>query len=201
MTHKPDDVVAKDSGSNFQPHSEGQHAVFCVDVVNLGVNVEQFPGQEPREVAKVCLVFASGEKQEDGSLTLITAEMTLSANEKANLRKFLESWRGKTYTAEEAQAGLPVNRLYGKPALISVEHVTTRKGRKFAKIVSIGPLPKAMNTPDGKVLDRYERPGYLQDRKAAYAAALTAHRAKRGEDIPTPEYTDDDDDAADPLPF
>src|SRR5882762_9985822 len=127
MSHKPDEVTAKDSGGNFTPHSEGQHATLCVDVVNLGVNVEQFPGQEPREVAKVALVFASGERQPDESLTLVTTEMTLSANEKANLRKFLESWRGKSYTAEQAEAGLPVNKLYGQSALVSIEHVTTRK--------------------------------------------------------------------------
>jgi len=49
---QPDDVTAKDSGGGFDPHSEGQFAMVCVDVINLGVNVETFPGQEPREVAK-----------------------------------------------------------------------------------------------------------------------------------------------------
>lgn len=201
MSHKPDEVVAKDSGGNFSPHSEGQFAMLCVDVVDLGVNVDQFPGQEPREVAKVALVFASGERQTDESLTLVTTEMTLSANEKANLRKFLESWRGKSYTAEQAEAGLPVNKLYGQSALVSIEHVLTRKSRKFAKIVSIGPLPKAMPSPDGKLLVEYERPKFLVDRKAAYAAALAKHRENGGE-IQPPGYTgaDEDDDDSE-VPF
>lgn len=199
--HKPDEVTAKDSGGNFTPHSEGQFAAICVDVVNLGVNVETFPGQEPREVAKVALVFATGERQEDKSLTLVTVEMTLSANEKANLRKFLESWRGKSYTAEQAEAGLPVNKLYGQSALISIEHVLTRKGRKFAKIASIGPLPKAMSGPDGKTIMEYERPKFMEDRKAAYAAALAKHREARGDDLPTPQQPLEDEDDAEGVPF
>ena len=202
MTHKPDEVTAKDSGGNFSPHSEGQFPCLCVDVVNLGVNVEQFPGQEAREVAKVALVFASGERQADESLTLVTTEMTLSANEKANLRKFLESWRGKSYTPEQAEAGLPINKLYGQSALVSIEHVLTRKGRKFAKIVSIGPLPKAMPSPDGKLLIEYERPKFLVDRKAAYAEALAKHREVLGDDVPmAAQPIEDEDETVDEIPF
>lgn len=204
MTHRPDDVVAKDAGGGFTPHSEGQFAMLCVDVVNLGTNVEQFADQEPREVAKVALVFASGERQADKSLTLVTTEMTLSANEKANLRKFLESWRGKSYTAEQAEAGLPISKLHGQAALLSIEHVTTRKGRKFAKISSIAPLPKAMQTSENgdarAIVAEYERPKFLTDRKAQYAEALAKHRATRGEFPPAPDdgYTDPDEDG---LPF
>lgn len=199
MSHQPDEAVAKDTGGGFAPHSEGQFAMVCVDVVNLGINVETFQGQDPREVPKVALVFASGERQDDKekSLSIVTSEMTLSANEKANLRKFLESWRGRSYTVEQAEAGLPISRLYGKPALVSVEHVLTRKGRKFAKIISIGPLPKTMPGPDDSVLASYERPKFLTDRKAAYAEALAKHRGFPADDYPPPEMSPDDDD----LPF
>src|SRR3990167_7699733 len=106
MTQRPDPTTARDTGGGFEPHSEGQFSMICVDVVNLGTNVEQFPGSDPREVDKVALVFASGETQGvENELTLVTVEMTNSMNEKANLRKFLESWRGKSYTAQQAEAG------------------------------------------------------------------------------------------------
>lgn len=199
MAHNPDSVTAKDAGAHYAAHPEGQFAAFCVDVVNLGTNVEQFPGQEPREVAKVALVFATGERQEDESLTFITTEMTISANEKANLRKFMESWRGKSYSAEEADAGLPVSKMYGKPALLTIEHVVTRKGRKFAKISSIVPLPKTMPAPNGNLLQEYERPKFLTDRKAAYAEALRKHRGEQ-QDQPDPEYPGDDPEDDD-IPF
>lgn len=196
---QPDDVTAKDSGGGFEPHSEGQFAMVCVDVINLGVNVETFPGQEPREVAKVALVFASGERHDDKSLRLVTSEMTLSANEKANLRKFLEAWRGKTYSNADAEAGLPLAKLYGQAALISIEHVLTRKGRKFAKIASVAPLPKPMDNPAFRgMLMEYQRPKFFTDRKAQYADTLTRHRATMPDDagIP-PEPPPEDDD----IPF
>lgn len=200
MAQKPDDVTAKDAGGGFAAHPEGQFAMSCVDVVNLGINVEVFPGQEPREVEKVALVFASGERQEDGSLTLVTTEMTNSANEKANLRRFIEAWRGRSYSADQVAAGLPISKLAGQPALVSIEHVVTRKGKKFAKIKSISPVPQGVTPPPADVVEEYTRPKFLTDRKAAYATALTKHRASLGAGEPEPEYPGDDDDD-DPLPF
>lgn len=204
--HQPDEAVAKDSGASFSPHPEGQFPMVCVDVVNLGINVEQFPGQEPRETAKVALVFASGERQretKEQELTVVTTEMTLSANEKANLRKFLEAWRGRSYTSEQAETGLPVAKLYGQWGLLSIEHVTTRKGRKFAKITSIAPLPKAMAITEpvrAALLGEYTRPKFLMDRKAQYADALKKHRGAN--DVPTPAYPTGEDESDDEtLPF
>jgi hypothetical protein len=200
MTHKPDDVIAKDAGGGFAPHSEGQFGMLCVDVVDLGLKVEQFPGAtEVREVPKVALVFASGEEQDGKGLTLVTVEMTVSANEKANLRKFVESWRGKSYTAEQAEAGVPITKLYGQAALVSIEHVLTRKGRRFAKITSVAPLPKAMDKPDGAILKRYERPKFLTDRKVQYAEAVQKHQLALEAREHDPEYPGDDD--LDDLPF
>jgi len=203
MPQQPDNVTAKDSGTGFAPHSEGQFAMICVDVVDLGTNVEVFPGQEPREVPKIALVFASGERQTEvaeSELTLVTAEMTNSANEKANLRKFLESWRGRSYQPEQVEAGLPLTKLHGKFALVSIEHVTTRKGRKFARIKSISPLPEQIKPPDAKaILAEYERPKFLTDRKAQYAEALKKHRNAMGDEVPEPAYPGDDDD--DSVPF
>jgi len=205
MSHQPDDVTAKDAGGGFTPHSEGQFAMLCVDVVNLGTNVEQYQDKPPREVPKVALVFASGERHDkaDGGeqfLKIVTVEMALSANEKANLRKFLESWRGKTYTPEQAEQGLPVTKLYAQPALVSIEHVLTRKARRFAKIASISPLPKAMPAPDKAILTEYERPKFFADRKTEYAAALTKHREANG-GAPVPDAPNGDEGSDDDLPF
>lgn len=202
MSHAPDTVTAKDAGGGFDPHSEGQHAMLCVDVVDLGTNVELFPGKQPQETAKIALVFASGERQGEkkDELTLVTSEMTNSANEKANLRKFLESWRGKSYTPEQVEAGLPLHKLHGQAGLITIEHVLTRKNKKFAKIRSVAQLPPVIPAPDKAILAEYERPKFLVDRKAQYAEALKKHRASLGAGIPEPEMPNGDD-TDDDLPF
>lgn len=198
MTQQPDAVTAKDQGGGFAPHPEGQYAMVCVDVVNLGTKVERFGDQDPREVEKASLVFASGEKQDNGELVIVTVEMTLSMNEKANMRKFLESWRGKSYTHEQAEAGVPLHKLHGQAALVSVEHITTRRGRKFAKVTSISPLPKQMEAPNGVILESYTRPSFFADKKKEYAELLATYRGQGTgaayDDVPP---VDDDDD----LPF
>jgi hypothetical protein len=176
-----------------------------VDVVNLGPKIEQFGDFPAREVEKVALIFASGERNDDGSLRIITAEVTNSMGEKANLRKLLESWRGKSYSDEQAKAGVPLHKLHGQPGLITVEHITTRRNRTFAKIVSLTPLPKAMSAPDHGVLDEYERPEFLEKKKEEYAQAVAKFRAEarglkdNGDEPPDPEYSGDDPD--DDLPF
>ena len=198
MSQKPDEVTAKNSGGDFEPHSEGQVAAVCVDVVDLGEKVEEYQG-ETKIQAKVALVFASGERQKDKSLALVTSEMTNSASEKGNLRKFLESWRGKSYTPDQVAAGLPLHKLHGQPGLLSIEHVVTKKGNNFAKIRSISPLPKAMPAPEG-VAEEYTRPKFLEDKKKSYAEAVAKHRAAHGGDDPGPDLPEPEDEDSS-LPF
>jgi hypothetical protein len=70
---------------------------------------------------------------------------TASMNEKANLRKLLHSWRGSTFTDEEAE-GFDVSSILGKACLLTV--VENRKGDKvYSNIGGIGPLPKGMQAP------------------------------------------------------
>jgi len=200
MTQKPDEATAKDAGGGFDPHSEGQHSLLCVDVVNLGLKIDEFPGSEPKEVGKAALVFASGERHDDNSLVIVTVEMTLSMYEKANMRQFLESWRGRSYPAEQAEAGVPLHKLQGQNGLASIEHITTRRNRLFAKIRSISPLPDGMEPPDPKILDEYERPDFFTERKKEYAQQLAEFRSRRSQapdDYEEAESIEDDDD----LPF
>jgi hypothetical protein len=203
VAQQPDAVTAKDSGGGFAPHSEGQHAMVCVDIVDLGTNVEAYMEQEPQEVPKVALVFASGERQPEvngteGELTIVTTEMRNSASEKANLRKFLEAWRGRSYKPEQVEAGLPLHKLHGLFALITIEHVTTRRGKRFAKIQSVAALPPQVPPPDAKaLLATYVRPRFLTERKAQYAEALAKHRGTVGTSPEPATVASDDDD----LPF
>ena len=204
MSQKPDATTAKDGGTTFTPHSEGQHAMVCVDVVNLGLALVEYPGKPVKEVPKAALVFASGERQpEDNSLKLVTVEMTRSMFETSNMRKFLESWRGKSYTPEQAEAGVPLDKLWGKTALVTIEHKVSKRGRKFGNVASITILHKAIPAPDAAVLEEYTRPKFLETRRAEYAAAVAKYREQVGaggdEEPPpgeAPEGQPDDD-----LPF
>ncbi len=171
----PDEVVARNQGGDFTPHPEGQHVAICVDVIALGDRVREFGGHK-KVVNSMAIVFYAGQERDiDGKSEpwTISQEFNVSMDERANLRKFLEAWRGKSYTNEEADAGVPVHKLCGVPALIQVEHRTSQRGRAYGVIASATKLPEQMQehaTPLAAVT--YERPKYWAEKKASYAAEV-----------------------------
>ena len=66
----------------------------------------------------------------------------LSLSEKANLRKDLESWRGKAFTAEELK-GFDIEKLIGVNAMASIIH-NQSGDRTYANISSISKLMKGL---------------------------------------------------------
>lgn len=173
-----DQITASDAGAKFSPHPAGQFGLVCVDTIDLGLRVKAYPGS-PTTLSKACaLVFWSGEKNEQaGTMHEVSAEFTVSMNEKAKLRKFLEDWRGRSYTNAEAQAGVPLDKLVGAPALGAIEHKESKAGRSYATLKAIQPLPKGMPKPDVD-LATYVRGEYWEKRKAAYAAEVATYRGQ-----------------------
>ena len=193
-----DQVTVRDEGAKFQPHPEGQFPARCVDVINLGLRVETFQGKSPRVVKKAAIVFDTGTTGETGEPLTVHTEFTLSMFERAGLRLFLESWRGRSYTEEEATAGVPLDKLEGHAALLSVEHKRSASGRMYAKIKTISPLPKGLPVPDGT----YKRAEFWAKRKEEYALEVAKHRAQHASQDDGPSYDPlGDDDLDDSLPF
>lgn len=177
---RPDAVTAKNSDAKFAPHPDGQFPGQCVDVIDMGETVADFPGTPKYLSPKCVLVFRTGEKNpETGDLIDVSGEYTVSMSEKANLRKLLESWRGKPYTMEQADAGVPIDKLVGQWALLGVAHKQSKKGRTYAVIMSATPVPAVMKASLGS-FPTYERAPYWADRKKAYAEEARNFRATEG---------------------
>lgn len=172
-----DEINAKDNGGGgFLPHPEGQFGAVCVDTIDLGERLKTW-GNKPKVSPMCALVFMTGEENEStGHLHDVHQEFTVSMFESASLRLFLEAWRGRSYTEEQAKAGVPLHKLVGQAALISVEHKKSAKGRTYAVIKSIMPLPKGMIAPAVN-LDGYERAAFWEDRKKGYRDELANFRA------------------------
>lgn len=178
MAHKPDEVTATAKPNTFISHPEGQYAARCVDVINFGEKVETYPGKPERLVPKVGIVFRTGETNpETREYIDVMREFTVSMYETASLRAFLEAWRGKTYTEGEVEEGAPLHKLHGVPSLLTIEHKKSAKGRTYSNIKAISGLPKQMAAAAPSI-EGYERPEYLEERKAAYAKEAQAYRAK-----------------------
>ncbi len=207
MAHKPDSITAKSSGKTFTPHPEGQFVAVCCDVIDFGEKVEEFVGTPAKLSHKCGLVFRTGELGEDGKPIDVMREFTVSMNDKANLRKFLEAWRAKSYTEEQAQEGAPLDKLVGVGCLLTIEHKTSGAGRTYANVIGISPIPKQMASYALPSCVDYERPEYLTKRKDEYAeearafrATINAPKSGRSDDHAFndfPEAQDGDDD----LPF
>jgi len=136
-------LVVKDSGGgNFEPAPAGTHAAVCTQIIDMGM---QDGGQYgPKHRLRVA--WEISEKRDDGKPHIVSQMFTVSLNEKAALRKTLESWRGRAFTKQEL-AGFDLENVLGKPCLLNVIH-EQNGDRTYANIASISPLPKGMDAPE-----------------------------------------------------
>ncbi len=130
----------------------GTHVARCFSIIDMGTQTSEYMG-ESKDLHKVRVTWELPEekavfKEENGEQPFVLSkDYTLSLYEKANLRKDLESWRGKQFTEQELM-GFDISRLIGVPCLLSVVHKTTDKGKTFANISSVSSLAKGMKCPE-----------------------------------------------------
>ena len=198
-----DTILARGTESKFKAHDEGQFVGQCVDVMDLGEKVQDFPGTDHYLAPTCALVFRTGERNDDGEYIDIARDFTVSMGEKANLRKFLEQWRGRPYTKEQVEAGVPIDKLTGQHGLLSVSHRTSGKGRIYANITACVGIPKAMAGGVSAYTD-YTRAEWWATKKQEYAEAAARFKSENAPAKAKEKFDDfpgalaDDDDS---LPF
>jgi len=143
---------SKGEGKDFPILEAGSYAARCYSMIFIGTVTEEFQGK-PKEMEKVNISFEfptelhafNDEKVEQPYV--LSKEFTLSLAEKANMRKFLEGWRGRNFTKEELE-GFDIEKLLGAVCLASVKHKEPNKDNKiYAEISSVSLLPKGMACP------------------------------------------------------
>lgn len=132
-------IIAKASsgqGESFAPAPMGLHRAICCDVVDLGMVEGQYGTKH-----KVRIVWQTESLMPDGRPYMVDQRYTLSLDERANLRRDLELWRGKPFTMTEA-AGFDLERLIGVPCALMIVHKpkTKRPGEVFANIQAVLPV-------------------------------------------------------------
>ena len=145
-------INATNEGGSYTPVDAGTYAARCYSMVHIGTIEEDYMG-ETKMLNKVRIswelptelkVFDEAKGEQPSS---ISKEFTLSMNEKSNLRKFLESWRGKGFTEDEAKR-FDITTLLGKPCMVSVIHKTSKKGKTYADISGVTTVPKGLAVPE-----------------------------------------------------
>jgi hypothetical protein len=179
-----DEITVKNEGG-YAPHPEGPYLMVCVDVINLGEKVEQFQAHPAKVVPKVAIVFQSSEINLDTKKPFeVSVEKTLSFGDKAGLRDFLAKWRGKAFAPAEVAQGIPLHKLEGVNAIVSVEHKVSGSGRTYGKINNIAPPMKGM---ERLIAKDYQRGEFWETRKAEYAEGVRVFKASASNGRGSPE--------------
>jgi len=119
-----------------------------VSMIHIGTNTEEFKGED-KQMNKVRLFFELPDelmvfKEENGEQPrVMSEEFTLSLHKKSNLRKFLESWRGKGFTDAEME-DFDLVKLLGAPGMLTVVH---DESGKYANVSSVAKVMKGMKCP------------------------------------------------------
>src|SRR5262245_30956548 len=96
-------IATGGDSKTFAPAPAGVHQGVCVDVVDMGMLKVVWNGQT-KEQHKIRIVWQIDEVMPDDEKErrfIVQKRYTLSLSDKANLRKDLEAWRGRSFTEDE----------------------------------------------------------------------------------------------------
>ena len=134
-------------GGDFEQPPVGTHVARCVKVIDIGTQKGEWKGNAI--FRRQCIIgwelpsALISEGDWAGKPFSVSRFYTASLSEKANLRKDLENWRGKSFTPEEL-GGFDSKNILGKPCLLSL----TENDKKKVRVTGIMAVPKGTTIPD-----------------------------------------------------
>ena len=142
-------------GGDFTPAPQGTHLALCNMVVDLGVQESTYKGETKNqhqvyvrwELPHERITWQDDSGEHEGPV-VVGKIYTLSLHEKANLRKDLEAWRGRAFTAAELE-GFDLFNLLGVACQITVTHKDREGGGVYANVTGVAGVPKGMDKPEG----------------------------------------------------
>lgn len=139
-------LIAKENTERIPPLAEGMYEAVCTMLIDMGVQNNPRFGNSSRKVRIVWDILGQtvkiGEKEVPRQLS---KEFTNSLSDKSNLRKSLQSWRGKTFTPEELK-GFDLRKILGVGAVLQVIHKSGENG-EYANIETIIPFTQGKRPP------------------------------------------------------
>lgn len=147
-------ITAENTSTPRELIPAGNYVARCYSMIEIGTIEELYMGVKKMlhkvritwELPYEVKVFDESKGEQPLS---ISKEYTLSMYEKANLRKELESWRGKAFSEDQAKS-FDITALIGKPCMINIIHKPSEKdpSKIYEKISAISPLAKGTTCPD-----------------------------------------------------
>lgn len=203
-------INATDNGTKRELVPAGNYIARCYQMLHIGNVTENIMGEDKTlnkvrigwELPTELKVYdqAKGEQP-----LVISKEFTLSLNEKATLRKYLASWRGKDFNEEEAKR-FDITVLLGIPCMLNVIHKQSKQGNDYADIASITPMPKGVGCPEQinkNILWEYDNPDFvlLESLPDFIKDKIKSSEEYKKLNAPHEIHTPNNIDTADDLPF
>jgi len=132
-------INLKDTNS-FKPCPDGMFPAVCVDVVDLGLREDTFQGKT-KNVHKLRIVWQVDELDETGKRYIVSKTYNLSGHKKSNLRKDLETWRGRPFSTEGLDE-FELEDLVGVNCQVSVAHRLMPDGETWTTVQAVVPAAK-----------------------------------------------------------
>lgn len=119
----------------------------CYSIIDMGTQEDNYKG-EIKNNRKVSIKFELPTKKDsEGRVFTTYVDYNMFIWGKTNLTKFLQSWRGATYTQDELEDFHIFKEYLNKPCQITIEHKVSTNGNTYAKISSISPLMEGIECP------------------------------------------------------
>lgn len=209
----------------------GNYIARCFSMVYLGTFRKEYQGKETLaqkvqiawELPTQMIEFEKDGEKKSAPLS-VGREFTLSMSEKGNLRPILETWRGRTFTEEEAKS-FDITKVIGVPCMLNIIHKNSKAtGKPYPFVASVAPMPQgiicpnAINPPfelapedwDGPKMEQV--PNFLKEKIAEseewkarsveqMAPAETGAQKAPEEEIPTINLDDEKEIRIEDVPF
>ncbi len=147
-------TVRDPGGGDFERVPTGVHSAVCARYYDIGMQ----PGYEGKPEHKVVLLWEVEWRFTEGELVgqraRVTEKYTASLGKKANLRKMLESWRGREFTEQELE-GFDLDKILGKQCTLNLTEVTTKDNKPWTKVSAIMPPLKGAEMMVPETLSNY----------------------------------------------
>lgn len=134
---------------DFEIAPAGNHVAICNAVIDLGVQKGRGIYPDPKheiyirfELPTERVKYVKDGHEVEGPMS-VGRRFTASMSQKANLRKFIESWFGKAFGTDEAASDFDVALLLSRKCLLNITH-SDKGDKKYANIANATPIPKGM---------------------------------------------------------
>lgn len=138
------EFIAKSEGNSNIPKLEnGVYTALSSMLIDIGFQKSVLDNNIRRKFMMVWTIVGEFiEVNKEQLPRVMSKEYTLSLNEKSNLRKDLQAWRGQAFTEEELQ-GFDLLTVMNKPCQLQIIN-EEKNGKTYNNISAIMAMPKGM---------------------------------------------------------